>query len=94
VNDQTLKVLGIAGSLRKASYNRGLLHAARDLAPPGVSLRTGTIRAQLQLRQAFLFTEVYALLKPEVAIPRCREKFDAEGRLTDEATRGQVRKLL
>ncbi|PYQ19004.1 MAG: hypothetical protein DMF79_13600, partial [Acidobacteria bacterium] len=35
-----MSVLGVAGSLRKASYNRSLLHAARDLAPPGMSLRT------------------------------------------------------
>jgi chromate reductase, NAD(P)H dehydrogenase (quinone) len=30
----TLRVIGIAGSLRAASYNRALLSAARDLAPP------------------------------------------------------------
>jgi chromate reductase len=69
--------------------------AGEPAAIMGASLGLGgTIRAQLQLRPAFLFTEVYALLKPELAIPRCQEKFDAEGRLTDEATRGQVRKLL
>src|SRR5947209_8525624 len=28
-----LKILGIAGSLRKASYNRGALRAAQQLAP-------------------------------------------------------------
>jgi chromate reductase len=35
-----LEVLGIAGSLRAASYNRALLRAARELAPPGISLRS------------------------------------------------------
>src|ERR1039457_2440958 len=33
-----LNILGIAGSLRKSSYNRGLLRAARQLAPEGVSV--------------------------------------------------------
>ncbi len=60
-------------------------------ASPGMG---GTIRAQLQLRQAFLFTETYVLLKPEVTIARCTEKFDASGRLVDETTRGLVQKLL
>src|SRR6266446_4606888 len=172
----SLRVLGVAGSLRRGSFNRALLRAATELAPDGMAItifdglaaippynadveaegdpppvaawksaiaaadalliatpeynygvpgvlknaidwasrppgksvlngkpaaivgasmgQGGTIRAQLQLRQAFLFTEVYALLKPEVAIPRCQEKFAGEGRLIDEATRGHVRKLL
>jgi chromate reductase, NAD(P)H dehydrogenase (quinone) len=54
----------------------------------------GTVRAQLQLRQAFVFTRTPALLAPEVLVARAHEKFDKEGRLTDEATRGYVRKLL
>ena len=33
-----LLVLGISGSLRKASYNTALLHAAVDLRPPGMTL--------------------------------------------------------
>jgi chromate reductase len=33
-----VRVLGIAGSLREGSYNRGLLRAARELAPAGVEL--------------------------------------------------------
>ena len=54
----------------------------------------GTIRAQLQLRQVFLFTETHVLLKPEVHVSRAQDKFDAEGRLTDEATRKLVGQLL
>ena len=34
------QILGIAGSLRRASYNRGLLRAAEQLAPDGVEIRT------------------------------------------------------
>jgi chromate reductase len=171
----TLRVLGIAGSLRAGSFNRALLRAAQELAPDGLEIRTfdiapiplynadveakgdpepvaalktaireadallivtpeynygvpgvlknaidwasrppdktplkgkpasimgatpgqgGTIRAQLQLRQAFVFTQTLALLQPEVLVTKAHEKFDKEGRLTDEATRGFVRKLL
>lgn len=161
-------VVGIAGSLRQASFNRGLLRAAIELAPaslqitahellsiplynadveasavpasvdalreavrhadalliatpeynhgvPGVLRNAidwlsrpprgsaldgkpaaimgaspgmiGTARAQVQLRQAFVFTNTYAMLQPEVLVARAAEKFDPAGRLTDEATR-------
>lgn len=60
-------------------------------ASPGV---TGTARAQSQLRQAFVFTQTPALLQPEILVYRAHEKFDAEGRLTDERTREFVGKLL
>ena len=33
-----MRVLGIAGSLRRGSYNRGLLEAARQLAPPSMTI--------------------------------------------------------
>lgn len=36
--EKTLTVLGIAGSLRRASYNRGALRAAQELAPEGVKI--------------------------------------------------------
>ena len=32
------KILGLAGSLRHASFNRGLIRAARELAPEGVTV--------------------------------------------------------
>ncbi len=32
------RVLGISGSLRAGSYNRALLHAARELSPPGMEI--------------------------------------------------------
>jgi chromate reductase len=36
--DSTLKILGIAGSLRKASYNKGALRAAQQLVPSGATI--------------------------------------------------------
>jgi chromate reductase len=172
----SVRVLGIAGSLRAASYNRALLRAAVELAPPGTQIitferlgdiplynadveaqgdpepvvalksairdadallvvtpeynysvpgvlknaidwasrppdksplrgkpaaimgatpgATGTARAQLALRQSFVFTQTYCLPGPEVLVARAHERFDAQGRLTDEHTRNSVGKLL
>jgi chromate reductase, NAD(P)H dehydrogenase (quinone) len=165
---RVFNVVGFAGSLRRGSYNRGLLRAATELAPPAlhiviheldgiplyngdveaagapssvVQLRDairkadglliatpeynhgvpgvlkntidwlsrpprdsalngkvaaimgaspgmiGTARGQSQLRQAFAFTNTYALLQPEVLVGRAHEKFDADGRLVHQATR-------
>jgi chromate reductase len=170
-----LRVLGFAGSLRAASYNRMLLRAAVELAPEGMTIEifdiaeiplfnedveaagtppaveafreairtadalliatpeynhgvpgvlknaidwasrpprksplagkptavfgaspgaTGTARAQTQLRASFVFTDTPALPQPEVLVFRAHEKFDADGRLADEASRAFVRRLL
>jgi chromate reductase len=169
-----IHVLGIAGSLRKASVNKGMLRAAADVLPDGMLLETfdlapiplyngdvdaagtpeavrhfkariaaadalliatpeynysipgvlknaidwasrppkesplngkplaimgaggaaGTTRAQLHLRQVAVFTNMLPLNKPEVAIQRAWEKFDADGNLTDEPSREAIRALL
>lgn len=60
-------------------------------ASPGI---TGTARGQSQLRQAFEFTESYCMPQPEVLVFRAHEKFDAEGRLSDERTRQGVARFL
>jgi chromate reductase len=38
MSDKAFTILGIAGSLRRESYNRALLGVAQRLAPPGVSV--------------------------------------------------------
>src|SRR5450631_3178156 len=38
-----LKVLGISGSLRKASFNTAALRACADLMPPGMTLKITSI---------------------------------------------------
>ena len=35
---QPIKVIGISGSLREKSYNRGLIRAAQELAPPNLTI--------------------------------------------------------
>ena len=47
----------------------------------------GTARAQGQLRAAFEFAAAPVMPSPQVFVNRAREKFDADGRLTDEKTR-------
>ena len=176
MNAASIRVLGIAGSLRAASFNRALLRAAAELAPAGLAIDlfeglgaipqynadveaqgdpapvtalktaireadalliatpeynyglpgvlknaidwasrppgtcvlngkpaaimggtpggTGTARAQLALRQSFVFTDTRALLQLEVLVARAHEKIDANGRLTDEPTRQLIRRLL
>jgi chromate reductase len=60
-------------------------------ASPGM---TGTARSQTQLRQAFVFTNTYAMVQPEVLVARAHEKFDANGQLTDTPTREFLQQFL
>jgi chromate reductase, NAD(P)H dehydrogenase (quinone) len=173
--ERDLAVLAFAGSLRRGSYNRALLRAAREVAPAGMTISifeindvplynadveaagdpdpvarfkqaireadglliatpeynhgvpgvtknavdwasrpprqspldgkpvailgaspgvTGSARGQSQLRQAFEFTNSYCMPQPEILVYRAHEKFDAEGRLTDEKTREYLGKFL
>lgn len=175
MGDSDLTIVGFAGSLRQASYNKALLRAAQGLAPermrieihdlaavplfnedveaqgvpqgvadlreaiaaadglliavpeynhgvPGVLKNavdwlsrpprksvlsgkptalvgaspgtTGTARGQSQLRQSFVFTNTPAMLQPEVLVGRAHERFDAEGRLTDEKVRSYLKTFL
>jgi chromate reductase len=171
---EKIKILGIAGSLRKNSYNRALLRAAVELAPPDAEIeifdiseippfnqdfeadppaivaefknkiRTAdailfvtpeynysipgvlknaidwasrpsgdsawkgkpaaimgasmgniaTARAQYDLRKIMVSLDMHTLNKPEIMVGNAHEKFDEAGRLTDETTRGLVKKQL
>jgi chromate reductase len=48
---------------------------------------SGTIRAQLHLRQMLVYSDAPCLNQPEVLIPRAQDRFDGEGKLHDESTR-------
>jgi chromate reductase len=175
MDTSTLTILGIAGSLRRASLHRGLIRAAVEMAPAGLAVtaydladipmyngdvealgdpepvaafkraiaaadalliatpeynhcvpgmlknaidwasrparasvltgkpvaimgaspgRGGTARAQAQLRDGLAYTNGFVLPLPEVLVDEARDKFDADGDLTDEATRAEIRDLL
>ena len=172
---EPIHILGISGSLRKASFNSASLRAASELLPPDMTLEIyndlgniplfnddikvqgfpkiiedlgrriavahallfvtpeynysvpgvlknaidwvsrlpeqpfnkkpvammgastgmfGTVRAQLHLRHICVYVNMFPMNKPEVLITKAADKFDAQGRLTDEPTREQIRKLL
>jgi chromate reductase, NAD(P)H dehydrogenase (quinone) len=170
-----VRILGIAGSFREGSYNRGLLRAARGLLPAGVELaehdlrglpfydgdleaagdpepvaalkeairsadallvatpeynrgapgglknavdwasrppfasplagkpvalmgattgRSGTARAQQQLREAFGFPRAFVLDEPRVLVPEAYMRFDERGELVDESVRAEIADLV
>lgn len=73
------RILGISGSLREASYNSGLLRAARDLHPEHIEIAgiagiplfnadqeaQGMPAAVAELRQRILATDGLLLVSPE-----------------------------
>ena len=60
-------------------------------ASPGMH---GTVRCQSHLKEVCVGLGMYVVPKPEVYVAKANEKFDAEGRLTDEATKKFVAELL
>lgn len=173
-NFYSMKIVAFTGSLRKGSFNHGLLVAAQELAPAGVEIEivdpgslplfnqdleanlpqpvvdfkakvkaadavliatpeynysipgvlknaldwcsrpygnnslddkpaaimgasggmTATARSQYHLRQVFVFLNVHALNRPEVMVPTAADKFDADGKLTDQKTRDKVKECV
>jgi chromate reductase len=169
-----INILGIAGSLRKDSWNKGALRAAQQLCPDGARVEVydiaglplfnqdeernptatvtefkqkiraadailiatpeynygmpgvlknaldvasrpygdnawngkpcaimsaamsmgGGVRSQYQLRQAFVFLNMDAVVQPEVAIGNATQRFDAQGNLTDAISRKLIAQLL
>ena len=169
-----ITILGIAGSLRKDSFNKGALRAAQQLVPQGAKLEIcdiaglplfsqdeernppakltefkqkiraadailiatpeynysipgvlknaidcasrpygdsawagkpvaimsasigafGGMRAQYHLRQCFVFLNMDCVLQPEVAIPTASQHFDAQGNLTNDASKKLIGQLL
>ncbi len=54
----------------------------------------GGARAQYQLRQVFIFLNMYPLNRPEVFVTFANQKFDEKGKLTDEKTKEFIKQLL
>jgi chromate reductase len=59
-------------------------------AASGIS---GSIRAQLHMREILLYSDCPVLAQPEILIPRAHERFDRHGKLTDESTRSLLVKF-
>lgn len=69
--------------------------AGKPAAIMGASVSLlGTVRAQMHLRHSMVFLDMHPLNKPEVMVAQAQNKFDAEGRLTDEIAKGLVRDLM
>jgi chromate reductase len=54
----------------------------------------GGARAQYQLRQVFVSLNVHLLNKPEVFVTLAAQKFDENGRITDEKTKEFIRAFI
>ena len=53
----------------------------------------GTARAQAHLRRIFATPNMYPLNRPQVLISNSVEKFDANGNVTDEATKAKNKRI-
>jgi chromate reductase len=67
MTEESLHILGILGSLRRASYNRGLLHAAQEVAPPDVYVTL------LELGDIPLYNEDVRVQDEPVSVQRLKE---------------------
>jgi chromate reductase len=54
----------------------------------------GTVRMQLAFHPVFQFLNMKPVYLPEVLVSQAKDKFDKEGKLTDEPTKDLIRKKL
>ncbi|GAA3669797.1 NAD(P)H-dependent FMN reductase [Nocardioides ginsengisoli] len=72
----------------------GQLLAGKPIAVMGAAPTAfGSVRAQLALRQVFVWTDSKLVVKPEVMVFNAHERF-VEDKLVDEGTQDLVRRLL
>ena len=85
----------LKNALDWASRDEAAPLSGKPLAIMSASLgMLGGARVQYHLRQVCVILNLLALNQPEVFIPFASEKFDADGKLTDEKTRESIAKLL
>jgi chromate reductase len=72
----TIKIIGISGSLRTGSYNTAALHAAQELAPPDLHIEIGDI-TQFPLYNA----DVQAVAFPDAVLKLGEQIRAADGLL-------------
>jgi chromate reductase, NAD(P)H dehydrogenase (quinone) len=83
------RILGLAGSLRRASVHRGILRAAHEVGPEWMSCESFDMS-----RIPYFNQDIEDEGHPEL-IPFSRQKFDVEtGDLVDEETCERLRRFL
>lgn len=75
---------------RSPSVLDGKAVAFTGASPGGM----GTVRGQMALRHVCVFTNMFAVNKPELFVSKATDKFDAHLTLTDEPTKAALEKLL
>ncbi|MCS6849482.1 MAG: NAD(P)H-dependent oxidoreductase [Anaerolineae bacterium] len=60
----------------------------------GAGGRFGTVRAQLHFRQIASYLNLLVLPRPELMVPLAHQKFDADGVLTDQDARDQLKAVV
>lgn len=90
---------GIPGVLKNAlDWASTGAHPALSEKPVAIAgaapTNFGSVRAQLALRQMFVWTDSYVVVKPEVIVFRSHERFDSAGNLVDADTAALVGGLL
>jgi len=73
---------------------RAMPTSGKPAAILGAGGRTGTVRAQLHMRDIAVELNMHLLNKPNVYIARPWEKWDAQGRLLDDSVRTDIHGLL
>lgn len=73
---------------RSAMKNKPLIIMGASPSP------IGTARSHIQLRHTLNYLQADMVLRPEVLVSHAREKFDEEGRFTDESGRKIMAELL
>ena len=69
--------------------------SGKPVALMGASMSTGgSVRAQMALRQVFVYVNMLPLNRPELLIAKAQDKFDADGTLTDAELRKRVGEVL
>jgi chromate reductase len=91
---------GVPGVLKNALdwASRPHRHSPLDGKPAALlgaaAGRGGTMQAQAQLRQAFVYTGTCTLAQPEFSLTHAADHFDRDGRLIDQETRSALKELL
>jgi hypothetical protein len=97
------RIIGISGSLRRASFNTALLRTAVDLMPSGAELRIESIEGIPLYNgdmEAAGIPQRVAELKRAIAqaerlmVSRAQTVFDEHGKMTDETSRKQLEQFL